>query len=342
MRLRVEFDPRVDVGAGARRLGESRRALIAVPTNLLLVSDLLHYVHHSFQMPSQLLTISVDGFTLLAAQRIVDVLRECDVLCVNCSAKRRRVEGLLALPAPQHRHALMDRPSNVEVASHATSWMGKGNARVGKNRAGPAAMQPTAVAMPALPPSPAATTVAAAAAAAAEAESEEADTSEATATTPLSPPTTRTPTSCLVLRRFLMWTPRNSGDQLLEYPMLEKSSGTAANVNAVFQLFAPRAALRSRLSRMARFRLCSRKAMGADLFPSTSCFSSQWQGQQAGMHMQERDEKNGQKQRSSLHQNLQMLPQKKRHSIAFTGTGRGLKQTDPTPTTNCQTQLSRC
>eukprot|EP00434_Breviolum_minutum_P036910 symbB.v1.2.032713.t2/scaffold3962.1/size79057/7 len=54
-----------------------RKVILAVPAGLSLVADLTHYIYRYFKLePIQPLAISVEGFGLLPAQRLEDVLRD--------------------------------------------------------------------------------------------------------------------------------------------------------------------------------------------------------------------------------------------------------------------------
>lgn len=114
MRLRVA----VELGGAARG-----SALIAVPDSLTLVSDLFHHLHKQFGLPQVFMNLAVHGFVLLPASRVVDVLRDGDIVEVRLTpsapslAKRRRVESPLA--------ALQDgNLGSPQVASKITPWAG--------------------------------------------------------------------------------------------------------------------------------------------------------------------------------------------------------------------------
>lgn len=109
LRLRVLLDDAV-AGSAVRKM------MLAVPQGLSLVADLQHHIHRSLRrsMPLQPLTLSVEGFTLLPAQRLADVLRDSDLLlvrpaqdaqkfsllgCAGEPRKRRRPLALAASPA---------------------------------------------------------------------------------------------------------------------------------------------------------------------------------------------------------------------------------------------------
>lgn len=60
-------------------LGEShRKSLLSVPPHLILISDLLHYLHRLLPLPRLWLALVLDGFTLAPSQGIFDLLRDGD------------------------------------------------------------------------------------------------------------------------------------------------------------------------------------------------------------------------------------------------------------------------
>jgi len=97
-----------------------RKVILAVPAGLSLVADLMHYIYRYFKLePIQPLAISVEGFGLLPAQRLEDVLRDGDMLWVRPAQRSRPKASKTqkALPA----QALQDRedklpapPSSIE------------------------------------------------------------------------------------------------------------------------------------------------------------------------------------------------------------------------------------
>mmetsp|Transcript_70356 Transcript_70356/g.139519 ORF Transcript_70356/g.139519 Transcript_70356/m.139519 type:complete len:545 (-) Transcript_70356:148-1782(-) len=99
---------RLDLHCCAEDGGALPRSLVSVPPSLELVSDLLHHLHRSLLLPPQPLILSIDGFTLLPAQRLADVLRDDDHVQVQLASRSPRLPGrrrnnntngaLLALP----------------------------------------------------------------------------------------------------------------------------------------------------------------------------------------------------------------------------------------------------
>jgi len=69
------------------------RWLVSVPSSLELVSDLLHHLHRSLSLPPWPLVLAVDGFALLPAQRLADVLRDDDHLQVQLASRPPRLPG---------------------------------------------------------------------------------------------------------------------------------------------------------------------------------------------------------------------------------------------------------
>lgn len=95
--VQLEFDCAIPL-AGHEA---ARRSVVSVPPDLSFVSDLLHHLHRRFQLPQEPLVLSVDGFALLPAQRVTDVLRDCDALHARLGS------GLPRQPAKRRRgHAL--------------------------------------------------------------------------------------------------------------------------------------------------------------------------------------------------------------------------------------------
>eukprot|EP00931_Biecheleriopsis_adriatica_P009213 TRINITY_DN110295_c0_g1_i1.p1 TRINITY_DN110295_c0_g1~~TRINITY_DN110295_c0_g1_i1.p1 ORF type:complete len:389 (+),score=84.46 TRINITY_DN110295_c0_g1_i1:40-1167(+) len=89
LRLRLEL---LESGEDSLR----RKVLLPVPPSLDHVADLVHHINSHFRLQPQPLVLSVEGFTLLPAQRLEDVLRDGDWVLVRpsrqrwISAKRRR------------------------------------------------------------------------------------------------------------------------------------------------------------------------------------------------------------------------------------------------------------
>ncbi|CAJ1422821.1 unnamed protein product [Effrenium voratum] len=84
LRLRLQLAAECDDGIVCRKV------ILAVPAGLSLVSDLMHYIYRHFRLqPVNPLAISVEGFCLLPAQRLEDVLRDGDSLWVRPSEQRR-------------------------------------------------------------------------------------------------------------------------------------------------------------------------------------------------------------------------------------------------------------
>ncbi|CAL1173017.1 unnamed protein product [Cladocopium goreaui] len=101
-----------------------RKVILAVPAGLSLVSDLMHYIYRYFKLePIKPLAISVEGFGLLPAQRLEDVLRDGDMLWVRPAQQRSRQKGYKAQKAlPAHiadTDANLPAPSSIEPRSTA-------------------------------------------------------------------------------------------------------------------------------------------------------------------------------------------------------------------------------
>ncbi|CAE7783258.1 SSB, partial [Symbiodinium sp. CCMP2592] len=78
---------------------------MVVPEGLSLVSDFLHYIYGYFRLqPTQPLAMSIEGFGLLPAQCLEDVLRDGDLVWVRPAQTQRR-------RAPCKRRALTNGPA---------------------------------------------------------------------------------------------------------------------------------------------------------------------------------------------------------------------------------------
>ncbi|CAE7758014.1 larp7, partial [Symbiodinium sp. CCMP2456] len=101
-----------------------RKVVMVVPEGLSLVSDFLHYIYGYFRLqPTQPLAMSIEGFGLLPAQCLEDVLRDGDLVWVRPAQTQRRgpckrralTNGPALLALPEAKEPLAEENADEEV-----------------------------------------------------------------------------------------------------------------------------------------------------------------------------------------------------------------------------------
>lgn len=103
MRVRIEFDGSIALG----QHGEFRKALIGIPDNVNKVCDLIHHLHTRFELPQIPVVLAVDGFSLLPAFCVQEVVRDGDLVEIR--------RAYCASRSGKGKHELKDQISNSPV-----------------------------------------------------------------------------------------------------------------------------------------------------------------------------------------------------------------------------------
>eukprot|EP00930_Biecheleria_cincta_P033095 TRINITY_DN22924_c0_g1_i1.p1 TRINITY_DN22924_c0_g1~~TRINITY_DN22924_c0_g1_i1.p1 ORF type:complete len:422 (+),score=96.73 TRINITY_DN22924_c0_g1_i1:63-1328(+) len=143
LRLRVFLDAAVAGGA-------ARKTMLAVPQGLSLVADLQHHIHRSLRcsMPLQPLTLSVEGFTLLPAQRLEDVLRDSDLLVVRPAEDAQKFSLLVCARESRKRHKALALAASP-AADAQDSGAGSRQHSIPMQQSSQASAKPAMLALPA-------------------------------------------------------------------------------------------------------------------------------------------------------------------------------------------------
>ncbi|CAK9047721.1 unnamed protein product [Durusdinium trenchii] len=115
LRLRLQLAAECDDGILCRKV------VLAVPAGLSFVSDLMHYIYRYFQLPLKPLAISVQGFGLLPAQRLEDVLRDGDLIWVRPAQRRPSKQKALPQDHPVEHIPALEDPERKLTKSQASA-----------------------------------------------------------------------------------------------------------------------------------------------------------------------------------------------------------------------------
>ncbi|CAK9047720.1 unnamed protein product [Durusdinium trenchii] len=135
LRLRLQLAAECDDGilcrkvvlavpAGAsldRKRGNGHASQRKPLAGLSFVSDLMHYIYRYFQLPLKPLAISVQGFGLLPAQRLEDVLRDGDLIWVRPAQRRPSKQKALPQDHPVEHIPALEDPERKLTKSQASA-----------------------------------------------------------------------------------------------------------------------------------------------------------------------------------------------------------------------------